>query len=181
MPDQADGLLSSWLRKKRFEAVRPYLKGKILDVGCGVGALSELVSPNLYFGVDIDEESLKTAHKKYPQYQFGREYPENIRFDTAVLVAVIEHIKTKHSFLERLVSMLSKNGQIVITTPHPSTEKVYSLGSKIGLFSSAANEEHDQLLDYDDLEKILAQTGLFISKYRRFLFGANQLFVLMGG
>jgi 2-polyprenyl-3-methyl-5-hydroxy-6-metoxy-1,4-benzoquinol methylase len=181
MPDQADGLLSSWLRKKRFEAVRPCLQGKILDVGCGVGALSELVSQDLYFGVDIDEESLKTARIKYPQYRFEKKYPENLQFDTAVLVAIIEHIKTKHSFLERLVSMLAPNGRIVMTTPHPSTEKVYSLGAKIGLFSSAANQEHDQLLDYNSIEKILSQTqtSLFISEYRRFLFGANQLFILM--
>jgi 2-polyprenyl-3-methyl-5-hydroxy-6-metoxy-1,4-benzoquinol methylase len=178
MPDQADGLLSLWLRKKRFEIVRPYLQGKILDVGCGIGALSELVSPDSYFGIDIDEESLKTARKKYPQYRFMKEYPENTQFDTAVLVAVIEHIRNKHAFFKRLKSLLGPNGQIVVTTPHPSTEKVYSIGSKIGLFSSAANQEHDQLIDYNSLEKIISKTGLFISEYRRFLFGANQLFIL---
>lgn len=181
MPDQANGLLSSWLRKKRFEAVRPYLKGKILDVGCGVGALSELVSPDLYFGVDIDKESLQTARMKYPQYRFENEYPKNIQFDTAVLIAIIEHIKTKHFFLKHLVSMLAPKGRIVMTTPHPSTEKIYSLGAKIGLFSSAANEQHDQLLDYENLQKIVAHTGLIISEYKRFLFGANQLFVLKVG
>lgn len=180
MSNQADGLLSLWLRKKRFEIVRPYLQGEILDVGCGVGVLSELVSPDLYFGVDIDEESLKTARKKYPQYRFEKEYPEKLKFDTVVLVAVIEHIKNKHHFLELMVSMLASNGRIVITTPHPSVEKVHSMGSKVGLFSSAANQEHDQLLDYDGLEKLVAQTKLFISEYRRFLFGANQLFILMG-
>jgi 2-polyprenyl-3-methyl-5-hydroxy-6-metoxy-1,4-benzoquinol methylase len=179
MPDQADGLLSSWLRKKRFEVVLPYLHGKILDIGCGVGALSEFISTDLYFGVDIDDESLETARNKYPENRFEKKYPENLQFDTIVLVAVIEHIKTKHSFLEDLKSMLAPNGRIVLTTPHPSAEKVHSLGSKIGLFSSAANQEHDQLLNYDSIEKIVTQTGLIISKYKRFLFGANQLFVLM--
>ena len=129
--------------------------------------------------MDIDKESLETARSKYPQYRFDKEYPENLQFDTAVLIAIIEHIKTKHLFLKQLESMLTPNGRIVITTPHPSTEKMYSLGAKIGLFSSAANDEHDQLLNYDSLEKIVAQTGLFISEYRRFLFGANQLFILM--
>lgn len=181
MPDQANGLLSSWLRKKRFEAVRPYLHGKILDVGCGVGALSELVPPDSYFGVDIDEESLQIARKKYTRYRFEKDYPENLQFDTIVLIAIIEHIKTKHDFLKHLLSMLTKNGRIVITTPHPSTEIVYSLGSKIGLFSPEANEEHDQLIDCNSLKKIITQTGIIISEYKRFLFGANQLFILEVG
>ncbi len=181
MPDQADGLLSSWLRRKRIKMVRPYLQGRILDVGCGVGALSELTSPDLYFGVDIDEESLQIARKKYPRYRFEKDYQENLRFDTIVLLAVIEHIKVKQVFLERLESMLAANGRIIVTTPHPSVRRVHSLGSKIGLFSATANQEHDQLLDYDCVEKLVAQTGLIISQYKRFLFGANQLFVLIGG
>lgn len=179
MADQADGLLSSWLRRKRIEMVRPYLQGRILDVGCGVGALSELTSPDLYFGVDIDEESLQIARKKYPQNRFEKDYPENDQFDTIVLLAVIEHIKNKQHFLECLESKLTQNGRIVLTTPHPSVRRVHSLGSKIGLFSATANQEHDQLLDYDCVEKLVAQTGLIISQYKRFLFGANQLFVLM--
>jgi hypothetical protein len=68
---------------------------------------------------------------------------------------------------------------LVGPTPHPSVEKLHSLGSKIGLFSAAANQQHDQFLDYDCLEKLVAQTGLVISKYKRFLLGANQLFVLV--
>ena len=73
MADQAKGLLSPWLRKKRIEMVYPFLKGKVLDVGCGIGFLSQFIDPEHYLGIDIDEESLGIAHLKNPSKRFQKE------------------------------------------------------------------------------------------------------------
>ncbi|MDI6728693.1 MAG: methyltransferase domain-containing protein [Thermodesulfovibrionales bacterium] len=178
MPDQVSGILSPWLRKKRIKVALPYVKGKVLDYGCGAGTLIASLGMHSYFGVDIDEESLRVARRNYPLAQFAANYPENEIFDTIVLLAVIEHIAEPESFLIRIQRVLEPNGSIVITTPHPCAEKIHSWGTKIGLFSTSANEEHKKLYNHRCMQDIARRSGLIICEYKRFLFGVNQLFIL---
>lgn len=179
MSDQSTGLLSPWLCSKRIEAVRPYLKGKVFDFGCGVGHLAALCNPEEYFGMDIDEESLEQARRSYPGFQFQSSYPVSGCFDTIVLLAAIEHIRKPIDLLLELKSRLNNCGHIILTTPHPIVAGIHYVGSKIGLFSAEANEQHEQLFDAERMAVVAAKTGLRISEYKRFLFGANQLFVLV--
>ena len=64
MADQVNGVFSPWLRARRIETIRPFLKGRILDVGCGVGSLSQFVSSENYLGVDSDDESLRMRRSR---------------------------------------------------------------------------------------------------------------------
>jgi len=178
MADQANGLLSPYLREKRIKAVLPYINGNVLDYGCGVGFLAENCDRNSYFGMDIDSESIKVAKCKYPMYRFGIELPYGEKFDTIVLLAVIEHIGNKEVFLKHLKQALAVKGKIVLTTPHPLINVFYSLGSRVGLFSSHAGEEHGELLNYKLLNEIVSKADLKIYRYKRFLLGANQLCVI---
>lgn len=178
MADQADGLLSPWLRRKRIEAARPYLQGRILDYGCGIGMLSELCRPDLYLGVDRDIESLEIARSQFPNFRFVQDIPENETFDTIVLLAVIEHIAEPEHFFTRLRLMLTPQGQVVLTTPAPFIEQIHFFGANLRLFSREANAEHEYLFDYLSLKRIVARAGFVIHGYKCFLFGANQLFIL---
>lgn len=181
MADQgSEGLLSPYLRKKRIKAVTPWLKGRILDVGCGTGMLAHLVGAEEYLGVERDEISLQTAKTKFPKHKFISELPEiSEKFNTVVLMAVIEHIAQPAQFLSSLAKYLENTelSHIVMTTPHPSVDWLHGLGSQIGLFSKHANEEHEDLLDYFQLETIGIQADLKLQSYSRFLFGVNQIAV----
>ena len=56
MGDQAtEGILSSFLQKKRINTAAPYLNGRVLDVGCGTGQhVNMLAEKNLkVLGIDI--------------------------------------------------------------------------------------------------------------------------------
>lgn len=181
MADQgAEGLLSPFLRKQRFAAALPFLRGKVLDVGCGSGGLCRYLAPDNYLGVDLDSESLRLASAQYPAYNFQAQFPPlEIKFDTVIALAVIEHVDDPRAFLHELAARLAQGdqGRVVITTPHPSMEVVHTLGARIGLFSRHANEEHEELLDRRALDQCARSVGLAIEHYRRFLFGANQVCV----
>jgi 2-polyprenyl-3-methyl-5-hydroxy-6-metoxy-1,4-benzoquinol methylase len=181
MADQgSEGLLSPYLRCKRIEAVRPYLKGNILDVGCGSGALAQYVSADFYAGVDPDKHSLSVARQQFPNHQFYESLPDADRpFNTIVSLAVIEHVSDPILFLRNLLEHLGRRPDdvIVCTTPHPSVDWLHTLGASMKLFSSHASEEHEELLDKPKLEKLAAKSGLLLATYRRFLFGANQIAV----
>ena len=179
MADQgSEGLLSPWLRKQRFKAAMPYLKGRILDFGCGSGALAALIDAEYYLGVEVDEISLQRARSLFPGHRFVNEVPDSgEKFDSIISLAVIEHVSDPSDFLATLAPHLdsSVSSCIVVTTPHPSVDWVHDIGASLGLFSKHANEEHEELLDRAKLEMAGKQAGLKMDLYRRFLFGANQI------
>lgn len=178
MADQVCGILSSWLQKRRIGVASPYLKGKILDYGCGVGTLAELCKVDSYCGVDVDEESIRIAHLKYPGLCFKKTITENEQFDTVVLLAVIEHIENPVTFLRQIKNMLKPKGLIVLTTPNPFFKRFYRIGSKLGIFSAKAEAEHKNLVNYRYMKSLVSSIGLYIYHFEYFIFGANQLFVL---
>jgi len=183
MADQGtEGLLSPFLRSQRIKAARPHLLGRVLDVGCGSGALAEAVAPDNYLGLEIDAASFASARKTYPQHTF--ENSNNIPdggFDTVVALAVIEHVPSPAEFLKSLSQALrpSPQARIICSTPHPSMDIVHALGAKVGLFSQAANDEHEDLLDRKALDLAGQDAGLVLKNYKRFLHGANQIAIFV--
>lgn len=179
MADQgAEGLLSPYLRRKRIEAVGPWLKGRVLDFGCGTGWLADLVGDEKYLGVERDETSLRLARTKYPKHHFASVLPEGKeKFDTVVALAVIEHVREPAQLLSSLADALedSDRSRLVITTPHPAVDWIHNLGAKIGIFSSHASDEHEDFLDRERLMTVGADAGLLLELYSRFLCGANQI------
>lgn len=176
-----EGLLSSYLVNKRINAAKIFLRGKILDFGCGSGSLSKFVSHKDYFGYDIDEESIVMARTKYPGYYF--QSTPNIpvhAFDTVICLAVIEHLANPKELLINLTSYLkpSFESRIVLTTPNPSFKNIYHIGAKFGIFSRQADEEHQSFLDKKKFFILANETNLDVVKYKKFLYGANQLVVL---
>jgi 2-polyprenyl-3-methyl-5-hydroxy-6-metoxy-1,4-benzoquinol methylase len=179
--DQAtEGLLSPALQTARVLAARSYLKGAVLDVGCGSGALAKLVAASPYVGVDVDSDVLDIARKAYPAHRFERDLPDrSSKFDTVVSLAVIEHVHEPATLLHEMSGRLRchPDARLVLSTPHPRAEWIHGLGAKAGLFSKAASEEHETLFDEAALRRLGKNAGLDLVMYRRFLFGVNQLAV----
>lgn len=185
MADQgSEGLFSLYLRRKRFEAAAPYLRGRVLDFGCGSGALAALLHVDQYLGVEVDRVSLQQASSRFPKHRFVSGLPNSTdKFDSIVSLAVIEHVIDPAQFLRTLAAYLddTSTSRLVVTTPHPSVDWVHDVGAAIGLFSKHANEEHEDLLDRTKLEMAGNQAGLKLVSYHRFLFGTNQIAVFETG
>ncbi len=180
MADQAIGLLSGYLRHVRVSTVTPYLTAPVLDIGCGSGYLSQTFPSGDYTGADIDEDSLIVARKIHPEHPFYliNDLPDGKKFNTILLLAVIEHTANPCALILRLAEKLTTKGKLVITTPHPSFQQFYELGARIGLFSRTAANEHHQYIDLLKMKSIISGSQLILTTYHRFLYGANQLFIL---
>ena len=178
MADQVSGLLSPYLRRQRLRAARPYLQGRVLDVGCGVGLLAPMCDRNSYYGMDQDPESIEEARRRRPGYRFGTSLPDRERFDRIIMLALIEHVPQPDQFLSDMHQYLAPGGCMVLTTPNRRFEWVHSLGAQMGACSRAAEQEHQVLFDSHTMRATAAAAGLRIRASRRFLFGMNQLFVL---
>lgn len=204
MADQVTGLFSPFLRARRLAAALPYLSGlpsgRVLDVGCGVGELARWFEPGAYLGVDRDEESLAEARRRHPRHRFlplaewnavsavsieptiepaiEPAVETSARFDRIAALALIEHLDAPGAWLAEMRGVLAPGGLLVLTTPEPRLQGVHDVGARLGLFSRAGAAEHQSLLDRRRLEPLAAAAGLEVVEARRFLGGANQLFVL---
>jgi 2-polyprenyl-6-hydroxyphenyl methylase/3-demethylubiquinone-9 3-methyltransferase len=184
MPDQTSGLLSPYLRRRRLAAVRPYLgDGRVLDYGCGVGELARRVLPERYLGVDRDAESLAAARRRFPRHRFV--VPEELDaaavaegFALVVALAFIEHLADPGAWLAATSRRLAPGGRMVLTTPEPRLFGVHRIGAAAGLFSREGAAEHQTPIGRADLAVLAADARLCVLEARRFLLGANQLFVL---
>src|SRR3546814_9491706 len=104
MADQgSEERLSPFRRRQRFQAAKPFLKGRALDFGCGSGGLAALIDSERYLGVEIDPESLRHAKKKYYNHSFKDMLQNDVeKFDTIISLAVIEHGRDPSDFLANL-------------------------------------------------------------------------------
>ncbi len=179
MGNQATGgLFSPYLARRRLAAASPWLKGRVLDFGCGGGNVAAVVSPDRYVGVDRDAGALESARRRYPQHRFMASLPDGESFDTICMLAVIEHLPDPPGVLSSLQTLLLPHGRLVFTTPTPLAHLIQSWGARVGLFSREAAEEHEHQFDLPMIRKVLFTAQYSLEKYDRFLLGLNQLVVM---
>jgi len=178
-------LLSRYLQQRRLSKVRRYLRGAVLDLGCGDASLLALLSPGQsYTGVDRNVGLVRTLQRTRPSCSFVAAdleagvlplQPE--RYDTVVMSAVIEHLMSPAGLLGSVGNLIADGGRLVITTPTPVGDIVHRLGARVGLFSREAVEEHARIYGKRSLEALLSRHRFFIEHYETFELGLNQLCV----
>jgi len=96
--------------------------GKLLDVGCGNGALTEFFfdSFETTIGIDVQLKPLTTASGKGEWVVSTGEdipFPENF-FDAIVSYEVLEHVEDPVKTMTELYRILKPGGQLVISVPN---------------------------------------------------------------
>lgn len=121
----ADGPIHHRLLKAYYEALQ-YVKGDLLEVGCGEGRGVELLSARVssYTAIDKIVEIEDSIRKKYPDIRFlNMNVPpfnglQDNTFDTVVSFQVIEHIDQDVDFLKEIHRVLKPGGIAIISTPN---------------------------------------------------------------
>lgn len=130
---------SRWEFKIVVDKLKVSSARNILDVGCGDGHFLDLVRKNIsessinFYGLEHTNESILAAKSRgFEIYDFH--INENIseliteRFDAIVLFHVLEHVENPVDFLQNILSILNKGGNIYISTPlSPMHFERYSL------------------------------------------------------
>jgi 2-polyprenyl-3-methyl-5-hydroxy-6-metoxy-1,4-benzoquinol methylase len=177
-------ILAPFLQRQRYQAVKPYLIGDILDLGCGYGHLLDLLRPDQgYAGVDADLDVIARTQERHPSRTFYRcdldheTLSLDQTFDTVVMLAILEHLANPENLIEALGRHLKPGGRAVLTTPTPLGNRIHHFGSHLGLFYIEAAMDHKTIFDRRILKNLLETHGFHVSVYRTFLLGGNQLCV----
>jgi SAM-dependent methyltransferase len=177
-------VFTGFLQRQRLKIVQPYLRGDILDLGCGDAALlAYCKAGQKYVGVDSRAALVADLNNRFPEREFLQSDLDREplalpgRFDTIVMLALIEHLSDPGGILSQLPNHLQLGGMVLMTTPSPIGNRVHRVGARAGLFSLEASHEHKIIFTRTVLRDTLWQNGLQLSLYRPFLLGGNQLFV----
>jgi len=102
---------------------------KILDIGCGDGALSYLIYQKIkanITGIDTDINSLEFARRELQKRDAKVKFIKanayklpfkNSSFDVIIASEIIEHLGKPKIMLKEIKRVLKPNGQVIITTP----------------------------------------------------------------
>jgi SAM-dependent methyltransferase len=180
--------LSGYARERRWRTVAPYVRGRVLDLGCGYGRLAErLPADQPYVGVDVLPDAIRYSRQRFPQHRFyecdlgNAPLPSDEEpFDTVVMMAVLEHLRSPANALRDVRPHLAADGYLVLTSPSPLGDWVHRVGSRLNLFYPEHVVQHVRIYDRRAMCDLLADSGFDIVTFRHFELGINQLAVCRG-
>lgn len=114
-----------------------FTKGaRVLDLGCGVGLITEELAKKhkAVTGVDGSENKIRKARRDTKQknikfiYSMFQDFHPEIKYDCVILSNVLEHVTDPVELLKNIYSWLKDGGRVIATVPNSD-----SLHKRIGL------------------------------------------------
>ncbi|HZY58253.1 MAG TPA: glycosyltransferase [Candidatus Binataceae bacterium] len=156
--DPGAHILDSLAGTKRFnrwmaDTVRPYLGSRVLELGAGIGNMTQQLAGGRkrYVATDIDEEHLARQRVRFrgrPNLEIRRcdlcraeDFAElQGKFDTVVCLNVVEHVEDDLTALRNIYSALAPGGRAIILVPQD--QAIYgSLDEVLGHYRRYSDEQ----------------------------------------
>ena len=141
---------------------------RILDVGCGRGALlsylkNKILESDLY-GIDLSEPPANIESSIKIIQSSLSDFHENIIYDIIISTMVIEHIEDVNEFLIKIKSLLKNDGLLIIATNDTHTPLYYmaKILYRIGITSPYQRLYHPHHLNHfgrNNLRKLAENNG----------------------
>lgn len=115
-----------WYNQWTLKKFLPYLRGEILEVGCGIGNFTlSLAEYRDVWAIDINKEYLKETKRLvrnkarigFGDIERGKYFFGGQKFDSIVCLNVLEHIKDDNLALSNLFKLLKDEGTLTLLVP----------------------------------------------------------------
>jgi SAM-dependent methyltransferase len=119
----AGGFNPTWQRHvAAYAAAADVLpRGRVLDVGCGVGHSFELLAPRASIGVDVDAAALRGQRRPTVVADMrALPFPGGV-FESVLAVQSIEHVPDPERALGEIARVLRPGGMAMLVTPNRLT------------------------------------------------------------
>lgn len=133
----------------------------IADIGCGIGALFDVIGRSRVVGVDYCNDGLTHTRRRYPEIPLYCAYAESLPFadgslDAITLQHVIEHIEPSKNALREWFRVLKPGGRLIMLTPnaHFCDPSVFE------------DTSHVHIFDHHDLHQAVTQRGFEMIELR---------------
>lgn len=140
-----------------IEKIEPHLQDPILEVGSGIGNLTEILIEKNYkiTATDIDPEYIEILKHKFTAVASNIEVKKmdinesdpssHVKYKSILLINVMEHIEEDKNSLRKLSNLLDKDGKIIVLVP--AYKWLYNpLDKNLGHFKRYGKDELKQML-----------------------------------
>ena len=179
-----NNLIQRYWHGRRFQEVAKLatkVNGRLLDVGCAGGTLTEKVAkrarPERVVGVDISVKSVAYSLTKRPQFDVTVGDAEELPFQDATFEAifcseVMEHLTSPDKMLSEVRRCLTPTGYAVVMVPAetPLFKFLWFFWTKYGK-GKVWDHAHVQDFGGKSLDKIVKRAGFRVVQDKRFLLG----------
>ena len=125
---EATGEETLRLHMGRYQFAQQHLiRGSLLDIACGVGYGTRLLSENSLIttalGVDIDDGAVQYAAKRYATARLSYvrsdalQFSSSQTFDNIVSLETIEHVDDPRAVFAHFVGLLAPGGRLIASVP----------------------------------------------------------------
>lgn len=165
-------ILGRYLVNWRVNTVLPYLKGDLLDIGCGTNELVRQHGSGI--GVDVYQwGNANLVVKDTANLPF-----ESESFDTITIIAALNHIPNREEVLREASRLLRNDGIIVITMIPPKISRVWHFLRKP--WDADQNERgmvKGEVFGFrrEELRKLLRNAGFKIIIEKPFMLHINNI------
>lgn len=177
-------LIQKYWHGRRFEEVAKLaskVNGRLLDVGCDGGTLTEKVAscarPDRVVGVDISARSLAYTITKRPQFDLAVGDAEELPFQDATFEAifcseVMEHLENPLKMLSEVKRCLKATGYAVVMVPAetPLFKVLWFFWTKFGR-GKVWDHAHVQDFGGEALDEVVERAGFHVIEDKRLLMG----------
>ncbi len=179
--------LDRFLQRWRVAQARPFIPvgARVLDIGCGDGALFRLCGSQIGSGIGLDPTLTRPITEEGYELLPGS-FPESLPtfepFDVITLLAVLEHLPEAQLciFAEKCASLLKPGGCLIITTPSPLVDHLLDVLLALRLIDGMSLEDHHGF-DPRQTPAIFSGAGLKLVKSAKFQLNLNNLFIFQKG
>ena len=169
------GPVIRYLERRRIDMVKPYVKGHLLDVGCGPNKLVREYGD----GVGLDTHSWSAAVQVIGE---AASLPfKDSSFDTVAFVACLNHIPNREAALREAWRVLSLEGLLLVTMIGPKISIIWHkiLGENDpDQFERGGLQEGEVWgIKPSDMVGLIKRGGFQLLERKTFILGLNSLYV----
>lgn len=173
--------------RDRWKAIKPLVDSlgrkdlSIIDVGCGRGVFSNLLSEyGDVVGTEPAHSVVDYGRVLYPNLQlhslsledYVHIFPDK-KYDLILCTEVLEHVVDKSGFINRLKGLVKDNGFVILTTPRKEKQEEW-----VKMFGNP-KQPIEEWISTDELISLIDQSGLKRLDYKTAsIFGVYQVHLL---
>jgi len=141
----------------------------VLDIGCGNGALTYDLAKkaNMVVGIDLNKKNIQIAKTRYSASNIEYRVEDAViylpdrNFDVVVLSNVLEHIKNRKEFLEKIKTLAPK---ILIRVPMINRDWITLYKKELGI-EYRLDKTHFIEYTLENFKEELRKVGLRLDKF----------------